>query len=63
MFHCEQETSQEGASNHPAGYCEDKGCWCHFDVGYHEQVTEMPEQVSQEDYLQALSFFGVVNGR
>jgi len=58
-----EQGSSEAVQDHPFGYCGDKRCWCHFDVGYHEQVTEMPATASSEDYQQALSFFGVVHAK
>jgi hypothetical protein len=58
----EEEEYVEGeeahTSEHP--YCGNLSCWCHSDVAYHEQVTELAPEVDEEQVEQAYGFFGLV---
>ncbi len=36
----------EHTANNP--YCNNPGCWCHTDVSYHAEVTEMSTQADDD---------------
>ena len=40
-------------------YCGDLNCWCHTNVSYHVEVTELPEVVDAATYATALNFSGI----
>jgi hypothetical protein len=52
------EGEEAHTSEHP--YCGNLSCWCHTDVAYHEQVTELAPEVDEEQVEQAYGFFGLV---
>ncbi len=40
-------------------YCGDLSCWCHTNLIYHDHVTQLPADVSDEDASHVFSFFGI----
>jgi hypothetical protein len=40
-------------------YCDNLNCWCHTDLTHHAEVQNTLGHQTQEEEIQAFSFFGI----